>query len=172
MCHERFVDGGLWVTAPALLHHLPLHNRAGQGRLPIEILEARTGPLFWSWMVQDGRHTKLHLEVQKIIPGVFEEQILRWGKENVSLYVKLHIELKTHWFLQFHWRQIWREKEARLISLVSFVSFEKVRLAGKKKNGIKDVQACGGMSNKPFYFRFHSFHISGKKQNKTVGSQS
>lgn len=76
MCNKRFVDGGLWVTAPALFRRLPLHDRAGQGRLPIKILEARTGPLFWSWMIKDGRHAKLHLEVQKIIPGVFEEQIL------------------------------------------------------------------------------------------------
>lgn len=76
MCHKGFMDGGLWVTASVLLHHLPLHNRAGEGVLTIKILEAWTGPLFWSRMIQDGWHTKLHLEVQEIIPGVFEEQIL------------------------------------------------------------------------------------------------
>lgn len=115
MCHERFVDGGLWVTAPALLRRLPLRDRGGQGRLPIGILEARTGLLFWSRMIQDGRHTKLHLEVQKIIPGVFEEQILpvrkKKQKQKQKSFIKLHIELKPHWFLQFCWRHIWREKE-------------------------------------------------------------
>lgn len=80
MCHECFVDGALWVTASALLHHLPLPNGAGEGGLTIEILETWAGPLFWSGMVQDGRHTKLHLEVQEIIPGVFEEQILKRTK--------------------------------------------------------------------------------------------
>lgn len=40
MCHERFVDGDLWVTILDLLLHLPLHNRARLDRLPIEILEA------------------------------------------------------------------------------------------------------------------------------------
>lgn len=88
MCHERFVDGGLWVTILALLHHLPLHNRARLGRPPIEILEAWAGPLFWSCMIQDGGHAKLHLEVQKIIPGVFEEQILPVRKTKVLF--KLH----------------------------------------------------------------------------------
>lgn len=76
MCHKGIVDGGLWVTGPARLHRLPLHLRVGCCRLPIVVLEAWAGLLLWWRMVQDSCHTQLHLEVQKVIPGVFEEQIL------------------------------------------------------------------------------------------------
>lgn len=74
MRHKGIVDGGLWVTGPACLHCLPLHLRVGCCRLPVVVLEA--GPVLWRRMVQDSCHTQLHLEVQKVIPGVFEEQIL------------------------------------------------------------------------------------------------
>lgn len=40
MCHEGIVDRGLWVTAPACLHCLPLHLRVRLCRLPIVVLEA------------------------------------------------------------------------------------------------------------------------------------
>lgn len=76
MCHKGIVDGGLWVTGPARLHCLPLRLRVGCCGLPIVVLEAWAGLLLWWRMVQDSCHTQLHLEVQKVIPGVFEEQIL------------------------------------------------------------------------------------------------
>lgn len=76
MCHKSIVDGGLWVTGPACLHCLPLHLWVGCCRLPIVVLQARTGPLLGGRMVQNSCHTQLHLEVQKVVPRVFEEEIL------------------------------------------------------------------------------------------------
>lgn len=76
MCYEGVVDGGVWVTGPARLHCLLLSLGAGCCRLLIVVLEGRAGPLLQRRMAQDCCHTQLHLEVQKVIPGVFKEQIL------------------------------------------------------------------------------------------------
>lgn len=84
------MDGGLWVSGPARLHRLPLPFPlplllaldlalclgVRHRRLAIVVLEAWDWPLLRGGVVQDSCHTQLHLEVQKVIPGVFEEQIL------------------------------------------------------------------------------------------------
>lgn len=76
MCHKHIIDGGLWVTGPARLHCLPLHNKVRCCRTSSMVLKAWIGPFLWRRVVQDSWHTQLYLEVQKVIPGVFEEQIL------------------------------------------------------------------------------------------------
>lgn len=92
MCHEGVVDGGLWVSGPARLHCLPLPFllplmmaldlalalalKLRHCRLAVVVVEAWDGPLLRGGVVQDSCHTQLNLEVQKVIPGVFEEQIL------------------------------------------------------------------------------------------------
>lgn len=98
MCHEGVVDGGLWVSGPARLHRLPLPFPlplllalaldltlclgVRHHRLALVVLEAWDGSLLRGGVVQDSCHTQLHLEVQKVIPGVFEEQILYGKKED------------------------------------------------------------------------------------------
>lgn len=100
MCHESVVDGGLWVSGPARLHRLPLPFPLAlllaldldldlalclgvrPRRLAVVVLESWNRPLLRGGVVQDSCHTQLHLEVQKVIPGVFEEQILFRKKED------------------------------------------------------------------------------------------
>lgn len=76
ICHKGIVDRGLWVNTRACLHCLPLQLRVRLCRIPIVVMEAWARLVLWRRVVQDSRHTQLHLEVQKIIPGVFKEQIL------------------------------------------------------------------------------------------------
>ena len=74
MCHQGVVKGGLlhrvaglgWLLS--LTYCLPLVLWACWGLLFLVVLEARDGPLLWDRVVQDGRHTQLHLEVQEVIP--------------------------------------------------------------------------------------------------------
>lgn len=85
MCHQGVVDRCLRVTRLSLLPslHLGLGARfCGRRcccRILLVVLQGWDGPLFWGRVVQDRCHTQLHLEVQKVIPGVLKEQILEVG---------------------------------------------------------------------------------------------
>lgn len=93
MCHKGVMDGGLGVVGPGRLLCLPLGFRGWCCGLPIVVLEAWVWPVLWGRMVQDSRHTQLHLEVQKVIPRVFEEQIL--GREGArEWYIE---QAQTSW---------------------------------------------------------------------------
>lgn len=73
MCYKRIMDKVFWVACVLLLY-LPLS--AGCWWIPFMVLWTQDRPFIWWRMVQNGCHTQLHLKVQKVIPGIFEEQIL------------------------------------------------------------------------------------------------
>ena len=76
MGHQGVVEGGLRVGALVRLPSLLLLGSGACRGLLLVVLEARVEPLLGDGVAQDGRHAQLHLEVQEVVPAVFEEEIL------------------------------------------------------------------------------------------------
>ena len=81
MCHQGTVDGALRVGGLGRLPSLLLDWGVRRGGGLTVVLEAQGGPVLLRRVVEDRRYTQLHLEVQKVVPGVLEEQILKGGRE-------------------------------------------------------------------------------------------
>ena len=83
MGHQCAVGGALGVGGlgrlPSVLLGRGLGLGGGGGGLAV-VLQAHVGPVLPRRVVQDGRYAQLHLEVQKVVPGILEEQILE-GRE-------------------------------------------------------------------------------------------